>query len=300
MPFGENPLKSLMRKERFEKRGTEAQSNAVPTPAVERAQTLIAKNEILLDEFADLYGEETVARDKAYVKKREADILKGAEQLEPEARKRWESVTKASTVFEAMAFEGIQSHRWLGPDAVALKTSRFDDIAHGVDLMAEIQRGQDPAQHLALAIDVTFGERAQQQKFENIRKEIESGKLGRIKYFRSDRNGFRGELSIIPKVVIGIEPQNVARMSQLWLQDPGKLKILPAQMAILEEITRQMEAFGTFAKNKGVTQAVRAYDRARSIIEPIRTRKQREMQYQSLDSDRVYRAIIESADKFNS
>ncbi|MDO8407912.1 MAG: hypothetical protein Q7S95_01600 [bacterium] len=302
MAFGENPLRHLMGSERGAQtaRGTATQAETLAPAVFAKAERVLAEHETTLDSFSDLYGPEAIVRDKQEVERLEAVFVRKEQKERAEGRVGGENIKRASRVFEAMAFEGIRAHEWLGPDAVPFRTTRFDDYKNGIDLVTEIQRGEDPAEHLALAIDVTFGQKAQEKKFERIREEILKEGLGKIKYFRSERNGFRGELSMIPKVIIGIEPRNVIRMSQLWANDEKKLAVLPAQMAMLEEIGAQLEAFSLFARQNNKMQAISAYRRAKSILARIIEEKRKTARYQTLDDDRVYQAILEGARMFNS
>ncbi|MDP2593838.1 MAG: hypothetical protein Q8P36_00655 [bacterium] len=302
MTFGDNPLRHLMNNERGTQaaRGTAAQAETLNPAVFAKAERLLSEHETTLDSFTDLYGPESIARDQQYVASCETFFAKKEQEQRREGHVHAEAVNQASKVFEAMAFEGIRAHGWLGPDVVPFRTTRFDDYKNGIDLVTEIQRGEDPAEHLALAIDVTFGQKAQERKFERIREEILKEDLGKIKYFRSERNGFRGELSMIPKVIVGIEPRNVMRMSRLWANDEKKLAILPAQMAMLEEVRDQLEAFSTFAKQNNKIPVIRVYAQAKRIVARIIGEKKKLMNYQTLDDDRVYRAILESARMFNS
>ncbi len=303
MVFGENPLQRLTNNERGAQatRGTAAQAETLNPAVFAKAERILAEHETTLDSFTDLYGPEAIARDEQEVERLEKVFAAKEQKERTQGQTQGESIKKASRVFEAMTFEGIRSHGWLGPGAVPFRTTRFDDYTHGIDLVTEIQRGEEPAERLALAIDVTFGQQSLAQKFEKIRAEIlkEKEPLRKIKYFSSETSNFRGELSVLPKVVVGIEPQNVARMSRLWLADEKKLAILPAQIAMLEEIRDQLEAFSTFAKQNNKIPVIRAYAQAKHIVARIIGEKKKSMTYQTLDDDRVYQAILESARTFN-
>lgn len=296
MTFGSDPSHRANAGER----GTAVQAETLGAHVYQKAQRVLSEHELPLDSFTDLYGAETIARDTERVRDLEAAFAEKERRARESGRAGDEHIKKAATVFEAMTFEGIRAHGWLGPDAAPFKTSRYDDYTNGIDLAVEIQRGEDPAQQLALAIDVTFGQKAQEKKFAKIREEILREELGKLKYFRSERSNFRGELSMLPKVVIGIEPRNVIRMSQLWANDEKKLAILPAQMAMLEEITVQLEAFSLFARNHNKMSAISAYRRAKTILADILQTKRKEVRYQTLDDDRVYQAILEGARSFSS
>ena len=51
----------------------------------------------------------------------------------------------------------LKVNNWLGPEATAIKSSRYDDIKNGVDNIVEFHKEEDfSSSHLALAIDETF------------------------------------------------------------------------------------------------------------------------------------------------
>ena len=88
-----------------------------------------------------------MAKDTAYVENMERKF----EQNASEDQKYYKML---ADVFETMIYDQMDNE-WLGPDAVAIKTARYDDIKNGVDQVVEFQEGKGSASHLALAIDAT-------------------------------------------------------------------------------------------------------------------------------------------------
>ena len=96
---------------------------------------------------------------------------------------------------------------------------------------------------MALAIDETFSHDVD-EKFKRIKEEIKRGELTQIKYFISERLNIRGELSKIPRVVIGIDAKQQKEIGELWLEKNNKdLAKHSTQFIILEEILLAIRSF---------------------------------------------------------
>jgi hypothetical protein len=124
---------------------------------------------------------------------------------------------KFGKLFEAIIDNQIEDNDLMGPNASVIIPSRFDDIANGIDSIVEFKQRQTTS-HLALAIDVTKSKESLSKKFERIRNSIKTGDLSRARYFRSKSGGFRGELSNIPRVVVGAAHPAVEDISSLMLR----------------------------------------------------------------------------------
>lgn len=229
--------------------------------AYKKAERDLRESAIDPETFRDLYHD-GVDNDLAYVKEMEAQFEKNAT---PETRE----AKRLATVFEAILHENAELSDWLGPNATTIKTSLYDDIKNGVDTIAEFKEDGSPASHLGLSIDVTFASDTE-KKFNRIYEELKRGELPKIKYFRSEAVGFRGELSDAPRVVIGAESKTIKQLAELWLEGQKKeLGLHPIQFQILEEILMQLETFKSFAqKNKQDAIADTLEQRAR-IVEKI-------------------------------
>ncbi len=80
------------------------------------------------------------------------------------------------------------------------------------------------------------------KKFNCIKKEIEEGKLARIKYFVSEHMNIRGELKKVPRLVIGADRETVKELGELWINRDNKaLEKHPIQFTLLKEILLQCE-----------------------------------------------------------
>jgi len=217
--------------------------NLTMDQAYRKAERDLRRSAIDPETFRDLYHS-GVDADMAYVKEMEAKFEQAAT---PETRE----AQHLATVFEAIIHENAELSDWLGPNAETFKTSRYDDIKNGVDTIVEFQEENAAASHLGLSIDVTFAADTG-KKFDRIYNELKRGELPKIKYFRSDAMGFRGELSDAPRVVIGAESKTIKQLAELWLEGQKKeLGSHPIQFQILAEILTQLETFESFARKNG-------------------------------------------------
>lgn len=273
-----------------------------------KKEKLFAKTEEVLREnpplnpenFRDLYGDENVNRDTEYVDRMEKKFRESISFESEQGR-------KIARALEVIIAEQIELSDWLGPDAVTIVSSRFDDIVNGVDLVAEFQNKEErKASHMALAVDVTSGDDLS-GKIERIKKEILRGELARVKYFESEFLGLRGELRDIPRVVVGIEQRTMGHLGELWLANDTKaLAMHEAQKAILQEIRAELGAFAAYARQaerlagpdrqERSKKVVEVYERALQTVEKILLGK-KEISLEALAEDSVFRSIMREAER---
>ena len=239
-----------------------------------------------MEDFSELYGEENVAKDRKKVR----DIKSRFEEDKNKI---------PATVLEAIVMEQSELSEWFGPHASTLRTTEFDDFVNGVDLVVEFNEPERSSSHLALGVDVTFGASTIQKKFRRIKDEIDAGQLASVKYFRSQNSRFQGRLSQIPRIVIGIEKENLQNLAALWVQGKKKeLGIHPVQRLILVEARRQLETFAKYAADKGKKELAAPYAYALALVDEILKQKSA-IQLGELEDDRVFQEIMESARSFN-
>ncbi len=211
--------------------------------AHKRAEKILDESEIKLEMFAGLYGADSLAHDTAEVERLE----KGFE-LRP--------IKIYADILEAIVCETGELNEWFGPLSQIIKTSAYDDYKNKIDMVVETVGDNQGFSHLALGIDVTFGSQDLHKKFDAIRARIDSGELGEVKYFHSDRQHFTGRLRKIPQVVVGVEIERVKELGLLWMNRKNKeLSAHSAQVTILEEAALQLEAFIEYAENSEVEEA---------------------------------------------
>ncbi|MBI5732466.1 hypothetical protein HY967_00705 [Candidatus Jorgensenbacteria bacterium] len=236
--------------------------NITVDQAYQAAKRTLEKEAIQPGQFIDLYNKDSIESDETHVKKMEIVFAKtgGPEQ---------EKVQKLATIFEATIHEHAEQSEWFGPDAFTIKTSRYDDIQNGVDSIAEFRENEMSASYLGLAIDVTMSAEMG-KKFERIRQEIERGELAKIKYFHSEHMNIRGELTKVPRVVIGATAQTIKQLAELSLEKNMKaLANHPIQFQILEEMMAQLEAFKKYAEGVNKSELASIYEKTHALVKKI-------------------------------
>lgn len=258
----------------------------------EKAEKFLKDEEIKIEEFTDLYGEENVKKDRDFVEKKEAEY---AQDLSPEH----EHAKKLSTILEAVIHEQVELNDWFGPSAITIKPSRFDDIKNGVDSIAEFRESEKSASYFALGVDATISSGSGiEKKFERIKKEIKEGKLAKVKYFLSEHMNIRGEFNKIPRVVIGADCNTVKELSELWINKDNKaLEKHPIQLLILKEILLQCEIFKNYAKKVNRPEIVAIYEKSQKIVQGIYDKKLETMT-EEISYDHVLNAIEISLKSF--
>ena len=271
--------------------------------ALDRAKNVYQNQEegvvdiIQESDFENLYSKEQVEKDLEYVDEMEQEFEKKSTPEQKEAN-------KLATIFEAMVFEQSELNNWLGENAMTIKSSRYDDIKNGIDLIVEIPDKEKPtASHLALAVDVTFSDDLR-DKIRKIKGEIDRDKLTTVKYFKSDFLNLKGEKRNVPKVVIGADYKTLENVVDLWIaRDNKALANHYIQFIILDEIMLQLENYKRYAEKENKEKAVESYNKAIEIIRDIDNEKQESREKMPIDDnskiekDKVFSAIRHHLDK---
>lgn len=191
------------------------------------------------EDFVKLYGIEKVEKDKKYVEEMEEIFKKNNDK---------ESAKKA-TILEYIIYEQSELGDWLGKKAITQKTSRTDDIRNGIDIAVEFEEENKVFEYLGLAIDVSFGDELL-KKFNRIKKEIDSGELAKIEYFRSQN--IAKEINNVPRVVVAVDGKTLNDLIELWSEknedSKTKLAAHPVQIQILNELFIQLKIFEQYAR----------------------------------------------------
>lgn len=243
----------------------------------------IKEREIQLEYFKNLYGAEAVQRDIKYVDTMERLFNSEATSEQKEAQ-------KFATIFEWIFNQHAEMSDWLGPNAMLIKSSRFDDIKNGIDSIAEFQETSTAASYLGLAIDVTTTTDLA-KKFETIKQEIARGDLGKITYFVSEHTNMRGELSNIPKVVVGADRKTVQSLADMYGEkDNAALARHFIQFQILEEIGFELDAFEKYANQTNHLDLESVYRKTGKMIKNILSAKHSTIK-DTKERDAVFSAI---------
>ncbi|MDP2934586.1 MAG: hypothetical protein Q8N59_02370 [bacterium] len=273
--------------------------------ALKHAEEIYETNANIIKEsdFEDLYSKEVIDRDLEWVRKEE-------ERFDEEDTPEQKEARKISTVFEAIIYDQAEMSDWLGASAMTVKSSRYDDIKNGIDLIVEFPDNEEAsASHLALAVDITLSSELE-KKMSGIKRNIEQGNLSTIKYFKSETLNIRGEKKDVPKVVIGADSKMLDRVIDLWMTKTGdskdELGKHPIQFVILEEILMQLEEFKDYAERIGQSNVSENYGK---VIETIRDIYREKIKLREkilgdndtvIKNDKVYRAIKSHLDRLSA
>lgn len=197
------------------------------------------------------YNEQEVRADVQYANAQEGELDAGMSDHEKEA-------IKLAKIVEAVVDEQVNAG-WFGPNIKTTPASKYDDIGSKVDLVAEAKvEGKSGTAHVALAIDVTYSHDLK-RKVHLIQEEIMRNKLATVKYYRSKDGEYVGSLKNIPRLVLGIDSSNAARLARVWFQKNPAIKNDPVREQLLIEAIDQCEAFEKYAKRVGSEDAAASY-----------------------------------------
>lgn len=261
-------------------------------PAYERARQVREESTLDPKDFINPYDEAMVMGDIAYV----ADMEKKFGHVDGATVEESEQL---GAILEAITADGIDLHNWLGQDAETLPSSRFDDIANGIDAIVEIKEGEHSASHLALAVDVTSRDNVV-KKIDRIIGDIDHNHLTEVKYFHSDRLGVHGIMKDVPRVVIGADREHVLGLTDLWLQDDKEgLAKHPVQFQIVQQVLAQLTCYERYARKKGKEALADRFSRSRFLVEGIAKQKGEFPQDYELRQDRVHDALMTYIENFD-
>ncbi len=249
------------------------------------SREIIKRTQIKEADFQELYGKEEIERDSNYVEKRTNDFKNSNQENSENA--------KLGEIFEAIT---AVAREWFGKNTQTIKTSRYDDIANGIDLIAELSKDEEGifVGEIGLAIDVTFSNEFE-DKLEKIRKEIDEDRLPKIKYFESKKRKIKGQLSDVVRVVITASKETVLELSETLISATKNPKILfenQFQFQALEEIIIQLKTYQRYAQSLGRKDLAERFQKALSLMlyvkkertQTIEDKKERDSAFDKLES----------------
>lgn len=249
-----------------------------------RAQKALTESEIDMDQFTD-YDPAVLASDK-----KEVARLEGLFEQTPSKI--------FGDILEALICEHGELSDWFGPQAQVIKTTRFDDYINKIDLVVEFERDEQQFSYIALGVDVTFGSRDLHKKFDGIRARIDSGELGEVKYFHSERQHFTGRKKKIPQVVIGVEIERVKELGLLWMNRKNKeLGEHQVQTAILEQTALELKTFAAYARRTDKRQAAAIFETELQKVRELLEEKKR-LGISGIPDDKVFLEIQRQLSSF--
>jgi len=265
-----------------------------------RAKTLFSASEIKPQKFAGIrgYSDEVIRADTAEVQRLE----KKFQQPTSEEEVALSRAKEYGDILEAIAFEHGELSDWFGSNARVIKTSRYDDYINKIDLVVETEAPDHEFSDLALGMDVTFGSFDLHKKFDAIRANIDQGKLGRVKYFLSERPGkiFAGPLDNVPYVVVGVEIERVKELGILWMNKKNRqLGEHPVQRILLQEAALQLKTFADYATRVNQPELAAILNSELTQISAL-MREKREAGIETITHDNVFDEIKRNLESFNS
>lgn len=254
-----------------------------------------------LDYFSDVFSQDEIDRDTALVESIELSFKNKIERKPVgEAEKIFYSKKRSETL-EIIVANQIELNDWLGENALFYRTTTFDDYTHGTDAVAEFDIGEEP-ERLALAIDSTSRTDLShiEEKIDRNISKILNNKL-EIKYFESQVKKFKGSITNVIPVIIGLEGGNTNGLINQFAQliklkqkfnstnpaisvnektaakqayNRSKKEMIrhPVQMVFLYEIKAQLDMYKkilTRENNPDISVKVSDVDRIEEIISDV-------------------------------
>lgn len=260
------------------------ETNPVVRAAYEKTQKIFKRDAIDPKGFSDLYDPKAIQKDLAYVQNLKDTVFEtGSGKI-------------AADILEGIAYEQIELANWFGPYAHTIKTSEYDDIKNGVDLMVEFDEPETSRSHLALGIDATYGVQGITKKLERIHRDIDQGKLTEVKYFEAGDGSFKGRLQQVPRIILGVERDTVLSLARLWTEGKNtELGAHPIQELLLRQARSQLVTFAQYAKNRHRSGIEKSYMRAHQILKAASSNRQQPVSEEALAAlreDRVHKEIL--------
>ncbi len=246
------------------------------------------------EDFSNLYGADSIKDDLRYVRNRHEDFRDSDRVAVTEDLTRGD-IRKLAERVEYEVIRGINAGHWF-EGMGAHKTSEYDDIKNGVDIVLETLEGNSYG-HLGLGVDVTFSKDVL-AKFRRIKDEIDAydgkdNRLAVVKYFSSENTGVRGELHSMARAVVAVDLPMLRDMTRL--KDADALHDHISKHVTILEIVEQLTTFIEYANEKNPAAAKhlqRSLDFVRSIADKLDSERKVE-QSEYLKNRRADEAIEE-------
>ena len=201
-----------------------------------------------------LFADEEIDSDLAFVERKEEEFRKQSEFQPPEQA----VIRKNADILEVMLPMVVQDFNWLGKNTNLIYTSRYDDIARGIDSVAQFMEPNE-AFNVGMEIDFTSSEEEMKDKIMRIGSRIESGQMSSVKYFDSPQTGKKKEMEM-PKIAFGAPMRDmnefVSVVAEAYLgkkRESAKREIQNHKLKnkFIELTAKQLQEFGTLATKAG-------------------------------------------------
>lgn len=198
------------------------------------------KQETKITNFRGIYPDREIEKDIAELKA---------------IRKKFKYKTQESEILEAVLAQQIDQADWFGEECSVVQASEYDDTVHHTDLIVEFHTEEE----IRLAVDVTTSEDHDNLKRKTgyILQDITKGTLTTLKYFYSEDTETKGEITQLPRVIIGVDREGVKELCG-WVEktikkEKGSNRSLAnhyIQLQFLHQAEQQLIFFINYAKNK--------------------------------------------------
>jgi hypothetical protein len=226
--------------------------------AHKRAQKILnsPQHRVSADAYVKKYGKEEVEKDMNTARELRA-------KYESERDEQSKEAYMLAEIFEAIVLTEGQESGWLGDDVKIQKTTDYDDMRNHTDMIATWRSNRPDAHSLGLAVDVTFGARSLEKKFDRLQEDIDKGKLAHIKYAPKEQ-------STVPRVIVGMSREVVHELVDLWMEeDFTTLAEHPIQREVLEQIYAQLQAISAYALKSGQHHVADVYKRSIQTVRAL-------------------------------
>jgi hypothetical protein len=240
----------------------------------------------------------------------EVSFEKRHDNLTSEEKIRIEEREHLSEALEIAVISGGQKAHWFGKNSELIRSARFDDIFNGVDGFLEFPMEDGEPFRMALAIDASMSRDKEiiENKMNRGIKKLETGHM-EAKYFKSKINDYKGKLTMVLPIVLGIESQNAQKLVHLFADfqraegDEKKMKKIgetlqndPAQVIFLKEILVQLDMYAKLFRRDG-SHTRYAVEKMHFMIENILKQKSQIESDEIEDRDSVFKLITSIAEK---
>jgi len=281
-------------------------------------------------DFTDIFSDESINRDLAMVERFEEKFENQLEHLSRADIEKIHDGEKRSEILEIIIASDGERYQWMGKNTRSNLTSRFDDIVNGVDVIYEFMgdnevANEDNIDRIALGIDASRNSDvyALEKKLEkNVKKimNLDKQKLPEVKYFQSAINkDFRGKLTTIIPVIIGLDSDHVNELMQLCavartLSDPKVFENLknldldpekrqtklteqllkhPAQVVFYRQVVTQLNYYLKLLKDKNDPNSELHRNEINSILNKVQKIKEekKDISITNYSNDKVLETI---------
>lgn len=204
---------------------------------------------------------------------------------------------------EGALYDRVNRSRWFGDRAHMIMPSEYDDLRNGVDGIVEFETPAGATSHLGLAFDITYSGNPS-QKFDIIKEQIDKGRLGFVKYFRSRDGKYEGVLRHLPRAVVHVSQGDAGRIVRDW-HEGAPTEGGEYQALILYQLYVQLERFTAYAMAREQAQPKApkvslhlgsALQNVTGLLEGVVSREQRS----ALESHPSVRIIKQQLERFES